>query len=193
MAKLYFYYSAMNAGKTTTLLQADFNYKERGMNTCLYTAALDDRYEQGEITSRIGLKEKANLFTSNTNLYEELSAHFIDEHFSCVLVDECQFLTAKQVDDLAQFCDHKDLPVLCYGLRTDFKSALFEGSKRLLAIADELVELKTICKCGAKATMNMRLDQNNQPVKDGQQTEIGGNDKYISLCRKHFNQMMTAD
>lgn len=188
MAKLYFYYSAMNAGKTTTLLQADFNYKERGMNTCLYTAAIDDRYESGKIKSRIGLEEKANVFNYNTNLYDELLAHHVEENFSCVMVDECQFLTTQQVNDLANFCDEMDIPVLCYGIRTDFKGDLFEGSRRLLAIADELIELKTICKCGAKATMNLRVDATGKAVQQGEQTEIGGNEKYISLCRAHFNQ-----
>lgn len=188
MAKLYFYYSAMNAGKTTTLLQADFNYKERGMNTCLYTAAIDNRYESGKIKSRIGLEENANIFNNNTHMYDELMAHHIHENFSCVLVDECQFLTETQVDDLAKFCDEMEIPVLCYGIRTDFQSNLFEGSKRLLAIADDLIELKTICTCGSKATMNLRVDAAGKAMNEGEQTEIGGNEKYISLCRKHFHQ-----
>jgi thymidine kinase len=193
MAKLYFYYSAMNAGKTTTLLQADFNYKERGMNTCLYTAAIDNRYETGKIKSRIGLEEHANLFNSDTNVYEELQAHYTHENFSCVMIDECQFLKTQQVDDLAKFCDEFSIPVLCYGIRTDFQSQLFEGSSRLLAIADELTELKTICKCGAKATMNLRVDSNGKAIHQGQQTEIGGNERYISLCRKHFYKLSPLD
>lgn len=179
----------MNAGKTTTLLQADFNYKERGMNTCLYTAAIDDRYETGKIKSRIGLEAAANLFKNTTNIYEELEAHYVDENFSCVMIDECQFLSKEQVNDLAKFCDEFSVPVLCYGLRTDFQSQLFEGSQRLLAIADELIELKTICKCGAKAIMNLRLDVNGNAIHEGEQTEIGGNDKYVSLCRKHFYKL----
>lgn len=182
----------MNAGKTTTLLQADFNYKERGMNTCLYTAAIDNRYESGKIKSRIGLEEKANVFNNNTHLYDELMAHYIHENFSCVMVDESQFLTEAQVDDLAKFCDEMEIPVLCYGIRTDFQSNLFEGSQRLLAIADDLIELKTICTCGSKATMNLRVDALGNALNEGEQTEIGGNEKYISLCRKHFHQAKQA-
>lgn len=181
----------MNAGKTTTLLQADFNYKERGMNTLLYTAQVDDRYGKGKITSRIGLETGAHTFNNNTHVKQELCDAYTKNEFNCVLVDECQFLTSQQVDDLASFCDTYSVPVLCYGLRTDFQSNLFPGSQRLLAIADELIELKTVCKCGAKATMNLRVDALGQPVQQGDQTEIGGNESYISLCRKHFIQALS--
>ncbi|MFT7144135.1 MAG: thymidine kinase [Alphaproteobacteria bacterium] len=191
MAKLYFYYSAMNAGKTTTLLQADFNYKERGLNTILYTAAIDNRFAKGKITSRIGLEADAHMFDSHTNLLSELKKHHKTTPLNCVLIDEAQFLTAQQVDDLANFCDTHSTPILCYGLRTDFKGALFSGSKRLLAIADELVELKTICACGAKATMNLRVDSQGKGLKKGTQTEIGGNESYTSMCRKHFYEALS--
>tara|TARA_R110000868_G_scaffold189695_1_gene432939 strand:- start:128765 stop:129340 length:576 start_codon:yes stop_codon:yes gene_type:complete len=191
MAKLYFYYSAMNAGKTTTLLQADFNYRERGLTTLLYTAAVDDRYETGKITSRIGLAAKAYMFEDGTNFYNGFIQKHAQNSIDCILIDEAQFLTAAHVDQLAQICDKHAVPVLCYGLRTDFKGALFTGSERLLAIADELKELKTICKCGSKATMNLRVDAHGKGLKEGAQTEIGGNESYVSMCRKHFVEALS--
>lgn len=188
MSKLYFYYSSMNAGKTTSLLQSSYNYRERGMNTLLYTAAIDNRYEVGKITSRIGLSSDAQTFKTGDDLL--LSVRQIHEQTTihCVLVDEAQFLTKEQVFQLTEVADQLQIPVLAFGLRTDFLGNLFEGSKALLAWADELKELKTICYCGKKATMVVRLDENNQPVREGSQIEIGGNDRYVSMCRKHFKE-----
>ena len=190
MAKLYFYYSAMNAGKSTTLLQSSFNYRERGMNTVVFTAAVDDRYGTGVIKSRIGLELNAHVFSSETNLYDVVVADIEKDPVHCVLVDEAQFLSAEQVDQLARVADQLRIPVLCYGLRTDFQANLFPGSTRLLAIADELVELKTICTCGSKATMNLRINEDGFAVREGDQKEIGGNDRYIALCRKHFMEKL---
>ncbi|MBU2510381.1 thymidine kinase [bacterium] len=190
MSKLYFYYSSMNAGKTTALLQSSYNYRERGMNTLLYTAAIDDRYEVGKVTSRIGLEAPATSFKADDNLFEQTKeVHELDT-IHCVLVDEAQFLTKEQVFQLTEVTDRLHIPVLAFGLRTDFLGNLFEGSKALLAWADELKELKTICHCGKKATMVVRLDQNNNVVREGSQIEIGGNDRYISLCRKHFKEQV---
>lgn len=186
MAKLYFYYASMNAGKSTTLLQADFNYRERGMRTMLFTAAIDDRDAPGMITSRIGLSAPAVPFDADTDLQTEIAAGHGEARLSCVLVDEAQFLSRAQVFQLARVCDKLDIPVLTYGLRTDFRAELFEGSRHLLAIADVLVELKAVCDCGAKATMNLRVDAAGATVRTGAQTEIGGNDRYVALCRRHF-------
>jgi thymidine kinase len=186
MAKLYFYYSSMNAGKSTTLLQADFNYRERGMETMLYTAALDDRVAQGVIASRIGLQTGGNLYDGRTDLRAEIEEELKKRALHCILVDEAQFLTRAQVVQLASICDELDIPVLAYGLRTDFQANLFEGSAHLLALADSLVELKAVCDCGRKATMNLRVDEDGRAVKEGASIEIGGNDRYISLCRRHF-------
>jgi len=186
MAKLYFYYSAMNAGKSTTLLQASFNYQERGMNTLLLTAELDQRYGNHLIASRIGLEAKADTFTEKTDIFAYTEAAMKEQPIHCLFVDEAQFLTKAQVFQLATICDHLRIPVLAYGLRTDFQAELFEGSKYLLALADILEELKTICTCGSKATMNLRIDGDGNAVRQGEQTEIGGNDRYIALCRKHF-------
>lgn len=185
MAKLYFYYASMNAGKSTNLLQADFNYRERGMRTVLFTAAIDDRFAAGTITSRIGLATPALAFDRTTDLAASVLA---GETPACVLVDEAQFLTAAQVDQLATLADVHGVPVLAYGLRTDFLGALFEGSARLLAIADSLIEIKSVCACGRKATMNARVDEAGRAVAAGAQTAIGGNDLYIALCRRHFNE-----
>lgn len=190
MAKLYFYYASMNAGKSTTLLQADFNYRERGMETMLYTAALDDRLESGAIGSRIGLTAASNTYEPATDLRAEVEAELKRRRVDCILVDEAQFLTHSQVLQLASICDELNIPVLAYGLRTDFKGNLFEGSGGLLALADTLVELKGICECGRKATMNLRVDQDGQAVAAGAQTEIGGNDRYIALCRRHFMEKL---
>jgi thymidine kinase len=185
MAKLYFYYASMNAGKSTTLLQADFNYRERGMRTMLFTAAVDDRFAAGTVTSRIGLGADAIAFERDTDLAAIVQRDG-EEAPACVLVDEAQFLTTRQVDQLAHLCDVANIPVLAYGLRTDFQGQLFEGSARLLAIADSLVELKSVCACGRKATMNLRVDAEGRAVAQGAQTEIGGNDRYVALCRRHF-------
>ncbi|WP_303810798.1 thymidine kinase [Sandarakinorhabdus limnophila] len=186
MAKLYFYYASMNAGKSTVLLQASFNYRERGMRTMLFTAAIDDRAGQGVIASRIGLSAPADMFVPETDLFAAVaSAHAVGT-LNCVLVDEAQFLTKDQVWQLAHVADDLGIPVLCYGLRTDFLGNLFPGSQWLLAIADTLTELKAVCSCGRKATMNLRIDGQGKPVASGQQTEIGGNDRYVALCRRHF-------
>ncbi|MCJ8191671.1 thymidine kinase [Sphingomicrobium aestuariivivum] len=192
MAKLYFYYAAMNAGKSTTLLQTDFNYRERGMGTMLWTAALDDRMGEGTIGSRIGLETEAHRFEVATPLYERIAAEKNARPLDCILVDEAQFLTQQQVLDLAEVADRLKIPVICYGLRTDFQGELFPGSAALLAIADKLVELKAVCECGAKATMNLRVDGEGRAVAQGAQTEIGGNDRYVALCRKHFNDRLRA-
>ena len=186
MAKLYFYYASMNAGKSSTLLQAAFNYAERGMRAMLWTAAFDDRYGAGQITSRIGLKAPAHLFEPETDIFAAVALDLASAPLDCVLVDEAQFLTKTQVFQCARICDELRIPVPCYGLRTDFQAELFPGSAQLLAIADHLVELKAVCECGAKATMNLRVDAAGHAVKQGAQTEIGGNDRYIALCRKHF-------
>ena len=190
MAKLYFYYASMNAGKSTTLLQADFNYRERGMATMLWTAALDDRGGSRAIESRIGLATDAHRFDGATDLWGRMSAAHRVEPLACVLVDEAQFLTRAQVWELARVADEAGIPVLCYGLRTDFKGELFPGSATLLGIADALVELKAVCHCGRKATMNLRVDAEGGAVREGAQTEIGGNDRYVALCRRHFSEAM---
>jgi thymidine kinase len=186
MAKLYFYYSSMNAGKSTTLLQADFNYRERGMETMLWTAALDDRYGQGYVTSRIGLKADAHKFDPETDLWDAITAEHAVKPLACVLFDEAQFLSRQQVLQLARITDEAKIPVLCYGLRTDFAAELFPGSAALLGLADNLIELKAVCHCGRKSTMNLRVDEAGRAVIDGAQTEIGGNDRYVAMCRKHF-------
>ena len=191
MAKLYFYYASMNAGKSTTLLQADFNYRERGMATSLWTAAVDDRAE-GRIASRIGLELEANRFIADTDLWARVMAAHHVEPLACVLVDEAQFLSREQVWQLARVADEGGIPVLCYGLRTDFQGELFEGSAGLLGIADALVELKAVCHCGRKATMNLRVDAGGAAVRAGDQTEIGGNERYVALCRKHFSAAMAG-
>jgi thymidine kinase len=188
MAKLYFYYASMNAGKSTTLLQADFNYRERGMATMLWTAALDDRGSEKAIESRIGLANDAHRFDAATDLWERITAAHRVEPLACVLVDEAQFLTGAQVWQLARLADEAGIPVLCYGLRTDFRGELFAGSATLLGIADALVELKAVCHCGRKATMNLRVDAGGAAVHEGAQTEIGGNDRYVALCRRHFSE-----
>lgn len=188
MAKLYFYYASMNAGKSTTLLQADFNYRERGMRTLLFTAGVHDRGGKGVIDSRLGIVANAVPFAEDTDL--RLIAE--EEHFkaplACILVDESQFLSPLQVRQLAHLADEVGIPVLCYGLRTDFQGKLFPGSAELLALADSLVELKSVCECGRKATMNLRVDGEGNAVRKGEQKEIGGNERYVALCRRHFMQ-----
>ena len=190
MAKLYFYYASMNAGKSTNLLQADFNYRERGMATMLWTAALDDRGGTRAIESRIGLHAEAHRFDPATDLWARVKDAHVVQPLSCVLIDEAQFLTRAQVWQLARIADEAGIPVLCYGLRTDFQGELFEGAAALLGIADSLVELKAVCHCGRKATMNLRVDESGAAVRAGAQTEIGGNDRYVALCRKHFSEAM---
>jgi thymidine kinase len=186
MAKLYFYYASMNAGKSTVLLQAAFNYRERGMEPMLYTAALDHRSGVGNIASRIGLTAEAKTFEPESDIRREVEEELKKRRVDCLLIDEAQFLTREQVIQLASICDELNIPVLAYGLRTDFQANLFEGSANLLALADTLVELKAICECGRKATMNLRVDADGLPVAAGEQTEIGGNDRYLALCRRHF-------
>ncbi|HEY0627127.1 MAG TPA: thymidine kinase [Allosphingosinicella sp.] len=188
MAKLYFYYASMNAGKSTTLLQADFNYRERGMETLLYTAAVHDRSGYGVIDSRIGLSAEARPYDAHTQFRAEVEDELEVRRVDCIMVDEAQFLSRDQVWQLASVCDTLGIPVLAYGLRTDFQGNLFEGSGALLALADALVELKAVCECGRKATMNLRVDAEGRAMKSGAQTEIGGNDRYIALCRRHFMQ-----
>lgn len=188
MAKLYFNYSTMNAGKSTTLLQSSFNYEERGMRTMLFTAAFDDRFGVGKITSRIGLESDAHLFAQDTDLLAAVKAELDIRKVDCVMVDESQFLSKAQVYQLSEVTDQLGIPVLAYGLRTDFQGNLFEGSQYLLAWADELRELKTICHCGKKATMVIRVDEKGEPVREGAQIEVGGNDRYIALCRGHFKE-----
>ncbi|HHF3827445.1 thymidine kinase [Haemophilus influenzae] len=188
MAKLYFYYSTMNAGKSTTLLQSSYNYRERDMNTLVYTAAIDDRFGVGKVTSRIGISQDAFLFRSETNLFDEINAHLKKEKVHCVLVDEAQFLNKQQVYQLSNVVDKLKIPVLCYGLRTDFQAELFEGSKYLLAWADQLEELKTICYCGRKANFVLRLNDQGEVIKEGAQIQIGGNDSYLSVCRLHYKE-----
>jgi thymidine kinase len=186
MAKLYFYYAAMNAGKSTTLLQADFNYRERGMETMLWTAAVDDRLGVGAIGSRIALSAAAHTFDESIDLFVAISNELRKRQLDCILIDEAQFLSQQHVLQLCEVADQLNIPVLCYGLRTDFQAKLFPGSAALLALADTLVELKAVCECGRKATMNLRVDEEGHAIVRGQQTEIGGNDRYIALCRKHF-------
>ena len=190
MAKLYFSYSTMNAGKSTVLLQASHNYGERGMKTMLFTAELDNRSKVGNISSRIGLSEKASTFNNDDNLFSSVEKRLKKDKISCVFVDEAQFLTDKQVWQLSDVVEILKVPVMCFGLRTDFQGKLFEGSSTLLAIADELKEIKTICHCGKKANMVVRVDSNGKVLKEGAQIEIGGNEKYISLCRKHWKNEM---
>jgi thymidine kinase len=188
MAKLYFYYSAMNAGKSTILLQSDYNYRERGMNTLLLTPELDNRFGEGKIASRIGLSAAAIIFNQVDDLYQTVATKIAAGPVHCVLVDEAQFLTRPQVRQLSDVCDKLDIPVLTYGIRTDFLGNLFEGSLELLAWADSLVEIKTICHCGRKATMQLRIDEKGMPIKQGSQVHIGGNDRYVSVCRIHFKE-----
>ena len=190
MAKLYFYYASMNAGKSTNLLQADFNYRERGMRTMLFTAAIDDRFAAGTITSRIGLEAPAIAFDAGTDIGACVVRQHGEDAISCVLVDEAQFLSRSQVWQLSEVVDQLRIPVLCYGLRTDFQGKLFPGSAALLALADSLIELKAVCECGRKATMSLRVDSEGHAVAAGEQTEIGGNDRYIALCRRHFMERL---
>ena len=185
MAKLYFYYSTMNAGKSTSLLQSSHNYRERGMRTLVYTAQFDQR-GGGRVHSRIGLSSDARHFAAGSDLFDEIAGEHAKDPLHCVLVDEAQFLLPLQVEQLAAIVDSRSIPVLCYGLRTDFRGELFPGSARLLALADELSELKTICHCGRKATMCARVGADGKAEREGEQVEIGGNERYLSLCRRHW-------
>ena len=186
MAKLYFYYSAMNAGKSTNLLQAAYNYKERGLKPLLLTPQLDTRDGRGKIGSRIGLAADATAFTQTESLLEICRKEHSVSEIACVFVDEAQFLTRQQVFELGEIADSLKIPVLTYGLRTDFQGNLFEGSLHLLAWADVLTEIKTICHCGRKASMVLRIDSTGRPIRSGEQIKVGGNESYVSVCRKHF-------
>ena len=188
MAKLYFNYSSMNAGKSTALLQANHNYLERGMKTKMFTFSGDNRYEENRIVSRIGISADALPFSEDTDLFQSLIEDKKQREIKCVLIDEAQFLTKKQVSQLGRIVDELDTAVLAFGIRTDFQGELFEGSKYLLAWADNLKEIKTVCWCGRKATMVVRLDEKGNIVSQGEQLEIGGNEKYVPLCRAHFNK-----
>ncbi|MBT8169992.1 thymidine kinase [Falsiruegeria litorea] len=188
MAKLYFNYSTMNAGKSTVLLQASHNYQERGMDTYLLTAALDGRAGTGRIASRIGIGAEADVFTANDNIFDMIQNRLGQSSVACVFVDEAQFLTPDQVWQLARAVDDLKIPALCYGLRVDFQGNLFPGSATLLALADEMREVRTICKCGRKATMVIRQDDSGNPITQGKQVQIGGNETYVSLCRKHWRE-----
>ena len=188
MAKLYFNYSSMNAGKSTALLQANHNYLERGMKTKMFTFSGDNRYEENRIVSRIGISADALPFSEDTDLFQSLIEDKDQIEIKCVLIDEAQFLTKKQVAQLGKIADELDTAVLAFGIRTDFQGELFEGSKYLLAWADNLKEIKTVCWCGRKATMVVRLDKEGNIVSKGEQLEIGGNEKYVPLCRAHFNK-----
>ncbi|EOD3490701.1 thymidine kinase [Cronobacter malonaticus] len=190
MAQLYFYYSAMNAGKSTALLQSSYNYQERGMRTLVYTAEIDDRFGAGKVSSRIGLSSPARLYNVHTSLFDDIRDAHQKAPVHCVLVDESQFLTREQVYALSEVVDKLDIPVLCYGLRTDFRGELFGGSQYLLAWSDKLVELKTVCFCGRKAGMVLRLDHEGRPYNEGEQVVIGGNERYVSVCRKHYKEAL---
>lgn len=188
VAKMYFYYSTMNAGKSTILLQSSYNYQERGMRTLVFAPEVDDRFGVGVVSSRIGLQSNAIPFSANANLFRIIQKENELAKVDCVLIDEAQFLSKLQVRQLSDVCDELDIPVLAYGLRTDFQGNLFEGSQFLMAWSDNLNEVKTICHCGRKATMVLRLDANGRPVREGEQIQIGGNERYVSVCRKHFKQ-----
>ncbi len=188
MAKLYFHYSTMNAGKSTILLQASYNYRERGMQTYLITARLDNRAGEAKIASRIGIDDDADTFESGEDLYAKIQKRLDQGPCACVFIDESQFLTKEQVWQLARAVDDLNVPVMCYGLRVDFQGELFPGSAALLALADEMREARTICHCGKKATMVVRMDGDGNVITDGDQVQIGGNESYLSLCRKHWRE-----
>lgn len=193
MAQLYFYYSSMNAGKSTHLLQSSYNYNECGLRTVLYTAKIDDRYAKGKIASRLGINADAQLFDETTHILAEIKTMQADGDISCLLIDEAQFLTKAQVKQLTDIVDDLNIPVLAYGIRTDFLGQTFSGSAALLAWADKLVELKTICHCGRKANFVIRLDENGQAATGGEQVEVGGNERYQALCRQHFKRYVALN
>lgn len=182
----------MNAGKSTILLQSSYNYRERGMHTLILSPEMDSRFGVGKVTSRIGIESDSVTFNTSDHLEHLFQKSHADQTIHCVLVDEAQFLTHVQVQQISNICDQHDVPVLAYGLRTDFQGKLFEGSAALLAIADSLVEIKTICHCGRKATMVLRIDSKGRAVRDGNQVQIGGNDRYLSVCRKHHKEGLSA-
>lgn len=188
MAKLYFHYSTMNAGKSTVLLQAAHNYREMGMQTYLLTAQFDNRAGEGRIASRIGIGKPADTFAPGDDLYTRISERLVSDKVACVFIDEAQFLSPDQVWQLARAVDDLGVPVMCYGLRIDFRGELFPGSAALLALADEMREVRTICHCGKKATMVVRKGADGQALMDGAQVQIGGNETYQSLCRKHWRE-----
>ena len=190
MAKLYFNYSTMNAGKSTVLLQAAHNYNDRGMETYLLTAQLDNRAGEGRIASRIGIARKADTFAAEDDLFARIEARLAAGPCACIFVDEAQFLTEAQVWQLARAVDDLGVPIMCYGLRVDFQGHLFPGSATLLALSDEMREVRTICHCGKKATMVVRQGPDGKALREGAQIEIGGNDRYISLCRRHWRAEM---
>ncbi len=192
MAKLYFNYSTMNAGKSTVLLQASHNYRERGMDTYLLTAAIDGRAGDGRIASRIGISEQADTFHPDDNVFAMIENRQNQSPIACVFIDEAQFLSEDQVWQLARAVDDLKVPVLAYGLRVDFQGKLFPGSAALLALADEMREVRTICECGRKATMVIRQDENGKTITEGAQVQIGGNETYVSLCRKHWREAVGA-
>lgn len=193
MAKFYFYYSAMNAGKTTLLLQSAYNYREKGMDNLLFVPASDNRFGKNTITSRIGIKLEAFSFDLKFNFFDYIKSELIkNPNIKCILVDEAQFLSKSQVQQLVAVVDQLNVPVLSYGLRSDFRGEPFEGSKYLLVWADNLVEVKTICHCGKKAIMNLRIDKQGNTIKSGEQIQIGGNESYVAMCRKHFNEKMAV-
>jgi thymidine kinase len=190
MAQLYFYYSAMNAGKSTSLLQSAYNYQEQGMSVAIYTAALDNRFGLGKVSSRIGLAMDAHIFTPQFHFTEHVQQLKSNGRLDCVLIDEAQFLSKVQVRQLTNIVDELNIPVLAFGLRTDFLGETFAGSQALLAWADKLIELKTICHCGRKANFVVRLDANGEAATAGSQVQIGGNESYVSMCRQHFKQLV---
>jgi len=190
MAQLYYYYSSMNAGKSTHLLQSSYNYNECGLRTVLYTAQIDDRYSEGKVSSRLGINAEAQLFNSTTDLLNEVNVMQAQDSIACVLIDEAQFLTKTQVKQLTDIVDELHIPVLAYGIRTDFLGQTFSGSAALLAWADKLVELKTICHCGRKANFVIRINSDGNAATHGEQVEVGGNERYQALCRKHFKNFL---
>ena len=190
MAKLYFHYSTMNAGKSTILLQAAHNYRERGMEPYLLTANFDNRVGQGKIGSRIGIDADADIYGKDEDLFEKISKRLIKGAIACVFVDEAQWLSQDQVWQLARAVDDLDVPIMTYGLRVDFRGELFPGSAALLALADEMREIRTICHCGKKATMVVRRGDDGKAMRDGPQVQVGGNETYVSLCRRHFREEM---
>ncbi|MEL6209906.1 MAG: thymidine kinase [Pseudomonadota bacterium] len=190
MAKLYFHYSTMNAGKSTVLLQAAYNYRERGMVPYLLTARFDDRAGAGQIASRIGIEAEADTFGTTDDLFDRLKTRLAQGAVACVFIDEAQFLSEEQVWQLARAVDDLGVPIMCYGLRVDFRGKLFPGSAALLALADEMREVRTICHCGKKATMVVRQDAAGRVLRDGAQVQIGGNETYVSLCRRHWRAAM---
>lgn len=190
MAKLYFRYGAMGSGKSIDLLKVAYNYEERNLSVYLLTAGIDDRYSKGKITTRIGISKDANTFDKNSNIYENIKKELESgKKIDCILIDEAQFLTRKNVFELSDIVDFLNIPVICYGLRSDFRGELFEGSNALLTIADKIEEIKTICECGAKATYNLRI-VDGTPTNTGNQILIGGNESYISVCRKCYKEKL---